>query len=72
MVRSGARAQELAERYLNVPVISTDNPDWVEQVRTVADGRPIPVALDPVGDTIAADLMSLLSAGGTLITYEQI
>lgn len=72
VVRSGARAQELAERYPNVPVISTDNPDWVEQVRTVADGRPIPVALDPVGGTIAADLMSLLSAGGTLITYGQI
>ena len=64
VVRSGARAQELAERYPNVPVISTDNPDWVEQVRTVADGRPIPVALDPVGGTIAADLMSLLSDGG--------
>jgi len=72
VVRSAARAQELAERYPNVPVISTDNPDWVEQVRTVADGRPIPVALDPVGGTIAADLMSLLSAGGTLITYGQI
>ena len=72
VVRSAARAQELAERYPNVPVISTDNPDWVEQVRTVADGRPIPVALDPVGGTIAADLMSLLSAGGTLITYGQV
>jgi len=72
VVRSGARAQELAERYPNVPVISTDNPDWVEQVRTVVDGRPIPVALDPIGGTIAADLMSLLSAGGTLITYGQI
>ena len=72
VVRSAARAQELAERYPNVPVISTDNPDWVEQVRTVADGRPIPVALDPIGGTIAADLISLLSAGGTLITYGQV
>ena len=72
VVRSGARAQELAERYPNVPVISTDNPDWVEQVRTVSDGRPIPVALDPIGGTIAADLISLLSAGGTLITYGQV
>jgi len=72
VVRSAARAQELAERYPNVPVISTDNPDWVEQVRTVSDGRPIPVALDPIGGTIAADLISLLSAGGTLITYGQV
>lgn len=72
VVRSAARAQELAERYPNVPVISTDNPDWVQQVRTVADGRPIPVALDPVGGTIAGDLLSLLSAGGTLIAYGQL
>ncbi|HWY01034.1 MAG TPA: zinc-binding dehydrogenase [Mycobacterium sp.] len=72
VVRSAARAQELAERYPNVPVVSTDNPDWVEQVRTVSDGRPIPVALDPIGGTIAADLISLLSAGGTLITYGQV
>jgi len=72
VVRSAARAQELAERYPNVPVVSTDNPDWVEQVRTVVDGRPIPVALDPIGGTIAADLISLLSAGGTLITYGQV
>ena len=66
VVRSAARAQEFAERYPNVPVISTDNPDWVEQVRTVSDGRPIPVALDPIGGTIAADLISLLSARGDL------
>jgi NADPH:quinone reductase-like Zn-dependent oxidoreductase len=32
-------------------------------------GRPIPVALDPIAGAIAGDLMSLLSPGGTLITY---
>lgn len=72
VVRSAARAQELAARYPAVPVVSTDNPDWIQQVRTVADGRPIPVALDPVGGSIAGDLLSLLSAGGTLITYGQL
>ncbi|MDT5229819.1 MAG: hypothetical protein QOE94_3472 [Mycobacterium sp.] len=39
VVRSAARGQELAERYPNVPVVSTDNPGWIQQVRTVADGR---------------------------------
>ena len=69
VVRSAGHAQELAARYPNMPVVSTDSPDWVQQIRTIADGRPIPVALDPVGGTIAGHLISLLSAGGTLITY---
>jgi NADPH:quinone reductase-like Zn-dependent oxidoreductase len=69
VVRSAERAHELAARYPDVPVVSTDSPDWVQRIRTIADGRPIPVALDPVGGTIAGHLMSLLSSGGTLITY---
>ena len=69
VVRSADRAHELTARYPNVPVVSTDDPDWVQQIRIIADGRPIPVALDPVGGTIAGHLMSLLSSGGTLITY---
>jgi NADPH:quinone reductase-like Zn-dependent oxidoreductase len=69
VVRSADRAHELAARYPNVPVVSTDRSDWVEQIRAIAHGRPIPVALDPVGGTIAGDLLSLLSSGGTLITY---
>jgi NADPH:quinone reductase-like Zn-dependent oxidoreductase len=69
VVRSADRARELAARYPKVPVVSTDNPDWVQQIREAADGRPIPIALDPVGGTIAGHLISLLSSGGTLITY---
>jgi NADPH:quinone reductase-like Zn-dependent oxidoreductase len=69
VVRSADRAHELATRYPNVPVVSTDDPDWVQRIRTTAGDRPIPAALDPVGGAIAGDLMSLLSAGGTLITY---
>jgi NADPH:quinone reductase-like Zn-dependent oxidoreductase len=69
LVRSAVRAQELAARYPSVPVVSTDSPDWVQQIRAIADGHPIPVALDPVGGAIAGQLISLLSSGGTLITY---
>ena len=67
-MRSADRAHELAARYPNVPVVSTESPDWVGQIRNIADGRPIPVALDPVGETISGHLLSLLSSGGTLIT----
>jgi NADPH:quinone reductase-like Zn-dependent oxidoreductase len=69
VVRSADRARELAARQPNVPVVSTDSPDWVQQIEVIAAGRPIPVALDPVGGTLAADLMSVLSSGGTLIAY---
>jgi NADPH:quinone reductase-like Zn-dependent oxidoreductase len=69
VVRSADRAHELTARYPNVPVTSTDDPDWVQQIRIIADGRPIPVALDPVGGAVAGHLMSLLSSGGTLIIY---
>jgi NADPH:quinone reductase-like Zn-dependent oxidoreductase len=69
VVRSAERAHELAARYPDAPVVSTDSPDWVQQIRTIADGRPIPVAVDPVGGTTAGQLMSLLSSGGTLIAY---
>jgi NADPH:quinone reductase-like Zn-dependent oxidoreductase len=69
VVRSAVRAQQLAERYPAVPVVSTDNDQWAEQVRAIARGRPISVAVDPVGGQAAAELISLLAAGGTLIIY---
>jgi NADPH:quinone reductase-like Zn-dependent oxidoreductase len=69
VVRSALRARQLAERYSTVPVVSTDNDQWAEQVRATARGRPISVAVDPVGGNVAGELISLLTAGGTLITY---
>jgi NADPH:quinone reductase-like Zn-dependent oxidoreductase len=52
-----------------VPVVSTSDRGWGEQVRTAAAGRPISVALDPVGGATAGDLLHALSPGGTLIIY---
>jgi NADPH:quinone reductase-like Zn-dependent oxidoreductase len=69
IVRSDERAAQLRESTPAIPVVSTASPDWVQQVRNAAAGRPIPVALDPIGGTVAADLLSLLSPGGTLVTY---
>src|ERR1700692_2093129 len=69
IVRSEQRAQQLRDRFPTVPVVSTSDPGWVEQVRAAAAGRPIPVALDPVGGAAAGDLLLALSPGGTLIVY---
>jgi NADPH:quinone reductase-like Zn-dependent oxidoreductase len=69
VVRSPKRAEQLTERYPAVPVVSTDNDEWTQQVRDIAGRRPIAVALDPVGGQTAADLLSLLAPGGTLIIY---
>jgi NADPH:quinone reductase-like Zn-dependent oxidoreductase len=72
IVRSEARAHQLRDRFPTVPVVSTSDTDFVEQIRTAAAGRPIPVAMDPVGGATAAELMSALSPGGTLIIYGQL
>jgi NADPH:quinone reductase-like Zn-dependent oxidoreductase len=69
IVRSEARAHQLLDHFPTVPVVSTSNPGWIEQMHTAAGGQPIPVALDPVGGTMADDLLSTLSPGGTLIIY---
>ncbi|MCW2664389.1 MAG: dehydrogenase [Mycobacterium sp.] len=69
IVRSEQRAQQLRDRFPTVPVVSTSDRGWGEQVRTAAAGRPISVALDPVGGATAGDLLHALSPGGTLIIY---
>jgi NADPH:quinone reductase-like Zn-dependent oxidoreductase len=69
IVRGEQRAQQLRDLFPTVPVVSTSDSGWVDQVHTAAAGRPIPVALDPVGGAGAGDLLSALSSGGTLIIY---
>jgi NADPH:quinone reductase-like Zn-dependent oxidoreductase len=69
IVRSDQRAQQLRDTFPAVPVVSTSDPDWIQQVRTAAAGRPISVALDPVGGATTGDLLYALSPGGTLIIY---
>jgi NADPH:quinone reductase-like Zn-dependent oxidoreductase len=69
IVRSEQRAQQLREKLPTVPVVSTSSPNWTDEVRAAAGDRPIPVALDPVGGGGTTDLLSLVSAGGTLFVY---
>jgi NADPH:quinone reductase-like Zn-dependent oxidoreductase len=69
IVRSEQRAQQLREKFPTVPVVSTSSPNWTNEIHAAAAGRPIPVALDPVGAADTADLLSLVSAGGTVFIY---
>ncbi|WP_197740007.1 zinc-binding dehydrogenase [Mycolicibacterium sp. P9-64] len=69
IVRSAARADELSRRFPDVPVVSTHTADWKDQVRAAVAGRPIAVALDPIGGTASADLLTLLDPGGSLVLY---
>jgi NADPH:quinone reductase-like Zn-dependent oxidoreductase len=69
LVRSAKTAQRLRERFPEVPVVVTEDPDWVDAVRDLIGGRTVGAALDPIGGAIGADLLGLLSPGGTVVMY---
>jgi NADPH:quinone reductase len=68
-VRSSHGAQLLSARFPDVPVVSTGDPDWLEQVRRAAGGRPLQVIADPVGGAMVSSLAGLLGEGGALLFY---
>jgi NADPH:quinone reductase len=68
-VRSSNGAKILSARFPDLPVISTADPDWLDQVRHAADGRPLRVIMDPVGGAMVSDLVPLLGDGGALLFY---
>jgi NADPH:quinone reductase-like Zn-dependent oxidoreductase len=72
IVRSKQRVHQLRQRFPTVPVVCTADPDWIEQLSAAAAGRPIPVALDPVGGTAGTDLLTVVSPGGTLVIYGEL
>jgi NADPH:quinone reductase-like Zn-dependent oxidoreductase len=71
VVRSERGAAELRDRFPDVPVVTTEHAGWADDVRGAADGRPVSVALDPIGGKLAESLVDLLAPGGTLICYGQ-
>ncbi|MFJ3991271.1 zinc-binding dehydrogenase [Streptomyces sp. NPDC090032] len=71
VVRSERGAAELRDRFPDVPVVATEDAGWSDEVRRVVGGRPLGVALDPIGGTLAESLLDLLTPGGTLICYGQ-
>ncbi|MFJ8613701.1 alcohol dehydrogenase catalytic domain-containing protein [Streptomyces sp. NPDC093675] len=72
IVRSPEGARQLKRRLPDTPVLTTADPDWQEQARKIADGRPIGAAADPVGGPLAGQVLRMLSSGGTLIAYGQL
>lgn len=69
LVRRAETAQQLRERFPEVPVVVTEDPDWVDAVRDLVGGRTVGVALDPIGGALSADLLGLVSPGGTVVVY---
>jgi NADPH:quinone reductase-like Zn-dependent oxidoreductase len=69
VVRSADAAGRLADKFPTVPMVSTADDGWADAVRRHAADRPITAALDPVGGPLGAELLKLLSAGGTLVAY---
>jgi NADPH:quinone reductase-like Zn-dependent oxidoreductase len=69
LVRRAETAQHLRERFPEVPVVVTEDHDWLDAARDLIGGRTVGVALDPIGGALGADLLGLLSPGGTLVVY---
>ncbi|MEU0968984.1 zinc-binding dehydrogenase [Streptomyces sp. NPDC005917] len=72
VVRSERGAAELRKRFPDVPVVATEHPGWADEVRKTAGGRPVSVALDPIGGEMAGTLLELLAPGGKLVSYGMI
>jgi NADPH2:quinone reductase len=68
-VRSSNGAKILSAQFPDLPVISTADPAWFDQVRHAAGGQPLQVIMDPVGGAMVSDLVSLLGDGGALLFY---
>ncbi|MEU1941880.1 zinc-binding dehydrogenase [Streptomyces sp. NPDC020125] len=72
VVRSERGAAELRKRFPDVRVVATEQPGWADDVRKAAGGRPVSVALDPIGGEMSRSLVELLAPGGKLVSYGMI
>lgn len=69
LVRRAETAQQLRERFPEVPVVVTEDPDWPAAARELIGGRTVGAALDPIAGALGADLLGLVSPGGTVVVY---
>lgn len=69
LVRRTQTAQRLRERFPEISVVVTEDNGWVDTVAALTHGRTVGVAFDPIGGTLTADLVKLLSPGGTVVLY---
>ncbi|AUG99054.1 zinc-binding dehydrogenase [Pectobacteriaceae bacterium CE70] len=68
LVRRHGTIKEMAALGLR-NTISTDHPDWQEQIAALLDGKPLVRAVDSVGGKSSGDLLHLLSEGGVLVSF---
>jgi NADPH:quinone reductase-like Zn-dependent oxidoreductase len=69
IVCSSSRTIPPMSDVVEMPMISTDDPNWREQLRHATIGRPIRACLDAVGGELGSVLASRMGEGGSLISY---
>jgi NADPH:quinone reductase-like Zn-dependent oxidoreductase len=69
VVRTNAGKASLQSSFPEAAIVSTDDHDWRDRVRSAAAGKPVRAVLDPVGGPLASDLIALLADGGSFIGY---
>ncbi|MFJ6726414.1 alcohol dehydrogenase catalytic domain-containing protein [Streptomyces sp. NPDC091281] len=69
LVRSADTAARHRARWPKVPVITTSADGWEKRLDEAIGGRPVRVALDPVGGPVSRAMLDRLGEGGTLLSY---
>jgi len=68
LVRSLAAATAMREAGYS-HVVSSDDPEWPQQVARIHQGAKLQRAVDSLGGAAANELLAVLDAGGTLVSF---
>ncbi|RFU45230.1 alcohol dehydrogenase catalytic domain-containing protein [Paraburkholderia sp. DHOC27] len=68
-VRSAQGAKALSDRFPDMPVVSTADPDWPDHLRHATGAQPLQVLMDPVGGAMVNDFVPLLGDGAAVLLY---
>lgn len=68
VVRSGGSMASAQAESVDMSIVTTEEPGWLERIRGIANGRPLRILLDPVGGELASAIISRME-GGTVISY---
>jgi NADPH:quinone reductase-like Zn-dependent oxidoreductase len=68
VVRSGGSMASAQAESVDMSIVTTEEPGWLERIRGIANGRPLRILLDPVGGELASAIISRME-GGTVIFY---
>jgi NADPH:quinone reductase-like Zn-dependent oxidoreductase len=67
-VRSAASASMLRHNFNGLTVVNTENPDWKNVVKDVYGKAPTAI-IDPIGGTLATELIKVIADEGILLSY---